>query len=229
MPPPPAPASAGITAASPQAPTAINLPATPTYDPAAAMGAIRQFYQIPQEAAGKAMATKAAAYNAKTAIDQQTQSLEAQKNLTDPSKYHVINDPTGANPTRIIDPTGKQISVADMVKATGTAPVDVLKNSENAQEKQFVEAYQNYEGFMKALLNNDTKTLQQYYQNNQGLQSMKPEDVRKLFMSQYGDYFGIPQQNVPYGVNRGFIPGSTSSPSGASFHFDPTSGKFVAG
>lgn len=210
-----APASQGVTATSSQAPTAINLPQVPTYDTAGTLDAIRNYYQIPEQTATMAANAKAQAYNANVQ-DQNNRAAAAQRaqaeaDKLDPNKYTFRMDPTGATPTKIFDSQGNQVSIADFTRLTGANPAQYLKGSNNTNEQKFLEAYNNYEGFMKALINGDKTTLSQYFQKNPGLQNMKPDDVRRLFMQQYGTYFGVPQANVPYGVNQAFIPGSSGS------------------
>lgn len=210
------PASEKITAASSQAPTAINLSPVKSFNATPALQGIRDYYQIPEQtfaaqsqAAPQAFNAGIEASNARAAASQKA-SLEMQK--LNPSNYTFHYDPTGKNPTQILDPTGNPVSAGDFSRITGASPADYLTKSTNVNEQKFVQAYNNYQGFMQALLNKDKTKLQAYYANNQGLKNMKPEDVRKLFMAQYGNYLGIPQQNVPYGVNREFAPDSSGNP-----------------
>lgn len=191
------PASGGITAASPQTPTAVNLPAVPQYNPQASMDAIRNYYQIPQSAnmatnqAQVGAATQGQQYQAGRAMQQYQAGVLSKK--LDPSQYHAIADPNGG-PTAILDSQGNRVSVGQYAQLTGENPTTILKNSQNKDEQQFTSDYQNFEQYMQAKLSPNNKEAQAVAQtfeaSNPGLVNLTPAQATQAFMQQYGQYFG---------------------------------------
>lgn len=209
--PTPPPGPAGVTAASPQTPSVLPTQTTPTYNPQASLDAIKQFYQIPTAAANASVGIKADAFNAQTAFENSQRNLQLQiehaKDKLDPSKYKTVADSNGG-PTKIYDSLGNETDAGTYAKLTGDSAANLLKNSTNPQEQKFVQDYKNYETFMQSLIGSKSGdkqaqiTYNDFLKNNPGLSNLTPEQVRQVFMNQYGQYFGAGQGGqATQGVN----------------------------
>lgn len=203
---PTAPSAPAPTAAAPAAPAT---PAVPQYNTGAAMDAIRQYYQIPGATAGIVGQQQANAYNAQTGFEnsQALKSLQLQhmKDKLDPNKYLIRQGDDGS--TNIIDPTGQKVDVGTYANLTGVSPAEVLKNSTNPDEKQFVSDYNSFQTYLQSLIDakNGNNEAQNYVDDmqkkNPDLVKLPAEQIRQLFMQQYGNYFGKPVPSTSMSTN----------------------------
>lgn len=190
-------------AIAPLAPTQ----APTNFDTAGMMQAIGNYYQIPKQTALAQAGVEGNKFNATTAYEGQLQEESTfAKERLDPSAYKIVNAPNGGKV--ILDPvSGQQVDIGTYVNRTGANPADVLKDSTNPQDQQFVSDYNDFQGYMNAKLNEKAspeaaKTAQAYEnavkkQYNIDLASMNPQQVANLFLSEYGNYLGIPGSQTP--------------------------------
>lgn len=221
-----------ITASSPTQGQALQAPATavPTYDVSGAIGALRNYYQIPQatqamEAQGGALATRGQQQITQNEISSQWAQQVAERQV-DPSSYRLQSDPKGG-PSKIYNIyTGKLIDPLEYSQLTGQDPTAIYKNSPNKLDQTFVQDYQNYQTLMQAMLSpqlTESKNLiTDYVKNNPQLKGMTPEQLRQRFMQVYSAYFGgvgaAPQSTafapqyapsaIQYGTERQFLYGT---------------------
>lgn len=215
----------------PQAPANVGLPA-PIQNPQAGATAqglqnVANFYGIPEKAALASNSAQASGELGK----QQLASTQFNAGLTeshlkdqlDPSKYTVNNNPKSPNGISITNSLGQQVDLATYVNLTGSNPAQVLAKSTDPGAQKFVAAYNNMENLMQTMIgasggDQQAKTqMADYYEANPGLKNMTPAQVTNAFMSQYGQYFGQPQQQPqqPKGVSSTFTSANnpvTSSP-----------------
>jgi hypothetical protein len=190
------------------------IPQNPQAGPTAqGLNNVAQFYGIPLNAT-------LASNQAQASGKQGTQQLNASqyqegiteqnlKNQLSPSGYTITNSPSSPDGVSITNSLGQQVSIGTYVNLTGENPAEVLQNSTNPQAQKFVAAYTNLENLMQTMIgassgNQQAKSqMADYYEANPGLQNMTPQQVTQAFMSQYGQYFGQPQQanaQAPKGV-----------------------------
>lgn len=109
------------------------------------------------------------------------------QDMLDPSKYEVRRKEDGG--FDFFDPTGKQIDINTYTKRTGARRVDILKDSENPIDLQYVHDYSNLQGIMGALYNNDKATLNEVKKRVGG--NVTPEDLSKKLMFRYPHLYGL--------------------------------------
>lgn len=84
---------------------------------------------------------------------------EAQVNLmNDPSKYQQLRKDDGG--FAFFDPAGKEIDIDAFAKKTGQRRIDILKDSENPIDQQFIRDFDMTDLVSQAIYQNDTETLQ---------------------------------------------------------------------
>lgn len=66
--------------------------------------------------------------------------IKAIEDMNDPKKYQKVKKPDGG--FDYFDPLGKKISVATYARVQGKNPQDILKDSENELDKQFLQDYE---------------------------------------------------------------------------------------
>lgn len=152
-------------------------------------------FQLPQSnAATSAQAdqTNTTVANQREAAKQHIEELKQQaKDLqdeTDPSKYTLKKKSDGGYD--FFDPKGNQIDIATYTSKTGAKASDVLKDSENPIDIQYVNDYNNLQDLLSAVINKDTEKLDSYKQqfDAEGLPDitkMKPQDVIDQFKKHY--------------------------------------------
>ena len=238
--------TAGVAAQAPTAPAVptqlpqgqpVGAPMAPPQNPNTsanlqpALQDIANYYQIPQQAslaAGQTQAqgTQAGQQYGRTVAQNELQTTNLQNSL-DPSKYTMNQNAKSQYGISITNSLGQQVSLQDYVNLTGSNPATVLANSTNPQAQQFVTAYNNLENFMQTTLQASGGSeqakiqLADYYSANPGLENMTPQQVTNAFMSQYGEFFGQPQQSQPgsqQGVSSTFQ--SAQSPAASSPYYE---------
>lgn len=103
----------------------------------------------------------------------------------DPSKYKQVRKEDGG--FAFYDPTGKEIDIADYASVTGLRRVDILKDSENPIDQQYMQDYSTINDITQALWTGDKETVDglkgQYPQLF--TQGMTPEMLSKQLMDWY--------------------------------------------
>lgn len=171
-------------------------------------GNIYQDYAV----AGRVNASPAAITGRKAAIDadneerkrKEEQAIAAKNkeleekvkaDATDPSKAQMRLNPDGKG-YFFLDGTGKQININQYSMLTGKRPDEILENSADPRDQQFVQDYRTMRDISNAWVNGDNATLAKYRQAdpekfNQLVNNYKsPAEMVNAFVSYYDDYYG---------------------------------------
>lgn len=123
--------------------------------------------------------------NAKASASQKLQELRDQ---VDPSKYQVVRKADGGYD--FFDPQGNQIDIATYSERTGARPVDVLKDSENPIDMQYLRDYDLLQDYIQAHFDKDQAKVSEYQKNEPRLKQVKtPEELIELFKRSYRRYY----------------------------------------
>lgn len=138
------------------------------------------------------------------------------KDQMDPSKYQRVRKADGG--FDFFDPSGKPINVETYARRTGQRRVDVLSDSENPLDLQFVDDYKKMNDLNQAVWSNDTATLSEYQSIFPDLfaggKSPTPEELNKKLLEKYPHMFGLGsyQQSVQNMGKPLFRAGSSAAP-----------------
>lgn len=104
--------------------------------------------------------------------------------LNDPSKFQRLRKDDGG--FSFYDPEGKEIDIDTYSKKTGQRRVDILKDSENPIDQQFIRDFDMTDQVSQAIYQNDMETLKQYmtdypevFQSGASQQGIMEELMRK--------------------------------------------------
>ena len=177
-------AKAFVDAASIAGPTSY-IPEVQAYSKAgAAEGAVKQGIS----AGGTLSAQRGAEADAadKAARDAKIQDLA---NKLDPSKYQKIRKSDGGFDFK--DPNGNNIDVNTYAKITGQRVVDVLKDSENPVDQEYVNDWSNMNTLMQAMYNGDTDTVNSFISQNPQLKGETPQDLMNELIRKYPHLYNV--------------------------------------
>jgi len=130
----------------------------------------------------------------------------------DPSKYQKLRKDDGG--FAFYDPTGKEIDVDSYSKRTGQRRVDVLKDSENPLDQQYIHDWSTMNDVSQALYSGDTNTINSLRQQYPDLFSggVTPQLMAKKLMDQYPHMYGRGTYQQSYGnINKPIFPFSTNN------------------
>lgn len=102
------------------------------------------------------------------------------------------------------DPDGNEISAYQYARATGKDTSQVLSDSNNPIDAQYIRDYSNLQDFMDASLGGNKEAVSEYYKHNPQLKNLSPGDVIKKFQQAYPTVYGMKQPGQQ--VGRTFIP-----------------------
>ena len=113
------------------------------------------------------------------------------QDMLDPSKYIKQRKDDGG--FAFFDPKGKEIDVDTYAKRTGQRRVDVLADSENPVDLQFIDDYKQMNDLNQAIWRNDTGALAEYKALYPDLfkGGTKPEDLNRKLLEKYPHIFGM--------------------------------------
>ncbi|CAB4176082.1 hypothetical protein UFOVP1522_16 [uncultured Caudovirales phage] len=132
---------------------------------------------------------------------------QAQQDMLDPRKYQQIAKSDGGY--GFFDPTGKEISAHDYARVVGASVDKVLADSENPIDKQYINDYRNFNEYMTAWQNGDTKKVEAIQSQTPELKNIKsPQELAHRFMQAYPTVYGI-------GGFKG--PGTAGQPNNTNF------------
>lgn len=132
--------------------------------PASTLGAdsapeIAKLYGINFQQPQAKIAAGALAQGAQTDVTAQENAakIAAQKKADEANfqAYKIVKKEDGGYD--FFDPNGKQVDIATLTQRTGVKATDVLKDSENPIDIQYVNDYQNLQSFIQAVLSGDKK------------------------------------------------------------------------
>lgn len=170
-------------------------------------------------------ATTASASHAQDVVAEQKRAAAAAKAredaMKDPRNYRVVPKEDGG--FDFFDPEGKQVDIATYAKITGQNPVDIIKDSKNPIDIQYVQDYNNLQGFMEAVTSQDTKKVDAYVANEPALEQYRKNkgglhNLLEQFQQNYQRYY-VPRSQDPRAW--GASPGGVITPApqyGASYN-----------
>lgn len=207
--------------------------ATPNFNTAGALQDIANYYNIPRQTAqitgaGQAQGNVAQQGYDRDVAQKQLQASNLQDQL-DPSKYKITTNPNDGGIT-ITNSLGQDVSLQSYVNLTGANPAQVLQNSNNPKDQQFVSAYNNLQNYIQTKIGAQNGSqqaqaeLNDYYEANPGLKNLELGQVSNAFMQQYGSFFGQPTQNGNALSQEGISPTiqSAANPVTTSAYENPT-------
>lgn len=106
----------------------------------------------------------------------------------DPSKYRRERKADGG--FAFFDPDGKEIGVDRYAQMTGMRLVDILKDSENPIDQEYINDWSNMNTLAQAMYNGDQETVSAFIAQNPGLKDRKPEDLMIELIKKYPHMYG---------------------------------------
>lgn len=173
----------------------------PTTDPALA-SLFGSTFQLAQSNRGAQGLGVAAGYQAQA--DQNAQQAAAQqkaaelkdkaqqlKDMQDPNKFQKVRKDDGG--FDFYDPLGNKIGIQQFSQVTGKSPKDVLKDSENSLDVQYLQDYKTMQEIANAYANNDKDTLDEIAARGDDPNFFKGKtgaDILNMFKSNYSHVYG---------------------------------------
>ena len=121
----------------------------------------------------------------KAAREAQMRSLS---DKLDPSKYRRERKADGG--FAFFDPSGKEIGIDRYAQVTGLRLADILKDSENPIDQEFVNDWTNMNDLAQAMYNGDTDTINAFIDQNPDLKGVKPENLMVELIKKYPHLYG---------------------------------------
>jgi hypothetical protein len=106
----------------------------------------------------------------------------------DPSKYRRERKADGGY--AFFAPDGKEIGIDQYAQVTGLRLADILKDSENPIDQEFVNDWSNMNSLMQSMYNGDQSTIDAFVQQNPQLKDMKPQDLMTELIRKYPHLYG---------------------------------------
>jgi hypothetical protein len=116
--------------------------------------------------------------------------LKELQDQLDPTKYQKLRKDDGG--FAFYDPAGNEISIDDYSKRTGQRRAELVADSENPIDQQYLHDYNQLDKVTQALYNNDQMTIQQLTQAKPDMfgGGVKPQDLMKKLAEQYPHMYG---------------------------------------
>lgn len=178
-----------------------------------------------QKRAGNAMgvvAQQQADEEEKRRQAEQQRRIQELQDQMDPSKYQQVRKDDGG--FAFFDPSGKEIDIDTYAKRTGQRRVDVLKDSENPLDQQFIDDYMQMNDLNQKIWQNDTEEINNYKLQYPELFSNgnnpTPEEINKKLLEKYPHIYGMGQYERSYsnlGKPLFRMTGSSSSGGGIGY------------
>lgn len=88
------------------------------------------------------------------------------------------------------DPDGNEISINDYAQVTGQRRIDILSDSENPIDQEYINDYSNMNELAQALYNGDEATIKSFRDANPELANRKPQDLMSELIRKYPHLYG---------------------------------------
>ena len=169
-----------------------------------------------------AVAQKAADEEEKAAEAARQAQMQAIQDKLNPAKYRAAKDREDGGYS-FYDPDGNQIGIDRYAAVTGRNPAEILSDSDNPFDLQFVNDYKNTRQVIEAAQNGDTDTLDTFKASNGDVGKMTPEELMRQLIKKYPHIYGNGQYKDSYKSNNnplirynlgGSLGGGSSSSSG---------------
>lgn len=118
----------------------------------------------------------------------QQRRIQELQDLADPGKYERRRKDDGG--FAFFDPTGKEIGIDMYAKRTGVRPAEILKDSDNPLDRQFVNDYSNMNDLMQAAFNGDNDTVNSILDDNGLSRNTKPQSYMSQLVQRYPHIYG---------------------------------------
>jgi hypothetical protein len=173
----------------------------PTTDPALA-ALFGSSFQLAQSNRGANGIGAVAGYQAQAdknaqeiAAQQKAQDLKIKaqklKDMQDPNKFQKVRKDDGG--FDFYDPLGNKIGVQQFSQVTGKSPKDILKDSENSLDVQYLQDYKTMQEIANAYANNDKDTLDEIAARGDDPNFFKGKtgaDILNMFKNNYSHVYG---------------------------------------
>ena len=126
----------------------------------------------------------------------------------DPSKYQRVRKSDGG--FDFFDPSGKKININQYAQVTGQRLVDILKDSENPLDQEYINDWSDMNTLMQASYNGDATTVSSFVDQNPELKGLSPQDYALALVRKY-----------PHLYNTGKYSQSLGNSGSAAFSYNP--------
>jgi len=141
----------------------------------------------------------------------------------DPQKYRRERKSDGG--FAFYDPDGKEIGIDQYAQVTGMRLIDILKDSENPIDQEYISDYANMNDLAQAMYNGDSSTVESFISQNPELKGAKVENLMTELIKKYPHLYGRGsyQQTLQNRGSGGFkfnanaLAGATSGGSGGGW------------
>lgn len=116
-------------------------------------------------------------------------NIQRLKDQVDPSKYVKLRKEDGG--FKFLDPDGNEIGIDRYSARTGQRPVDILKDSDNPIDLQYVNDYETMNQVMKASFQGDFNTVNSVLDKSGLSRDYKPENFMQLLIKKYPHIYGV--------------------------------------
>lgn len=150
-----------------------------------------QFYASRFAAPAQELRLGGEAYNAK--VNEENRKLDAEAALrkaqdkTDPSKYRRVRKDDGG--FDFFDPDGNQIDIATYASVTGDRPVDIVKDSENPIDTQYLEDWSNLQDYISAIRDGDQEVVDAMRKDQPALAQYDSEGGIDSLLQEFKNYY----------------------------------------
>jgi hypothetical protein len=144
----------------------------------------------PQEQANSTKIGIQADAEAKAAEAARQSKIQQLQDMSDPNKYKAIRKNDGGFDFK--DPAGNPIDINTYAQRTGISRADILKNSDNPVDQQFVNDYNNVNTVMQAAFNKDQATVDEFKRQNNVPANMPINDyLKNVLIKKYPHLYGL--------------------------------------
>lgn len=115
--------------------------------------------------------------------------MQRLKDMVDPSKYQRLRKEDGG--FKFLDPTGKEIGIDTYSARTGQRPAEILKDSDNPLDRQYVNDYMNMNKLMQAAFNGESSAVNSILKKSGLSTEEKPESYMRQLIKKYPHIYGV--------------------------------------
>ena len=106
----------------------------------------------------------------------------------DPKNFQKVRKADGG--FAFYDPDGKEISINDYASVTGLRRAEILADSENPIDQEYINDYKNMNDLAQAFYNGDQATIKSFTDANPELAGRKPADLMSELIRKYPHMYG---------------------------------------
>lgn len=162
------------------------------------------------------VANAAAAEEERAAEAARQAQIQALKDKLDPGNYKAAKDREDGG-FSFYDPDGNQIGIDKYAAVTGVNPADILSESDNPFDLQYVNDYKNTRGLVEAVQNGDRDAIETYKSQNADVGKMTPEELMRQLIKKYPHIYGNGNYKDSYQNNNNPLLRMPTGTSGGGF------------